>query len=332
MKHCTNCGNQIYQGMKFCTRCGNAIVGDFEEVDTQIPPIEEEFWEPVRGEVKKFSFYGKVFEVSENLDIFNSYRLKFRELAQKCANRAETEYKILVKDYRSFIEFFPEIYNGNLTPVIQKAVDMLISEEIWTITFESFFEQHITDFHLARDDYDVIIESTNLTAQANQQAIAGITSFVPNMVGGGFGFKNALKGMVKAEIFNAVRDGLENRALEAAANIRPEQQAELYGRIKPEILFSHILADYWNVYLSLVWTLNQNGHNIWWQTEDTDQKAKNIFKNLSNPNFPQDKVLDTLITLLELNPYNLEYYKFATSRFGQSEEITKIKEFFGYVD
>ena len=30
MKHCTNCGNQIYQGMKFCTRCGNAIVGDFE--------------------------------------------------------------------------------------------------------------------------------------------------------------------------------------------------------------------------------------------------------------------------------------------------------------
>ena len=108
------------------------------------------------------------------------------------------------------------------------------------------------------------------------------------------------------------------------------QQAELYGRIKTDILFNRIFADYWNVYHSLVLKLKQNGHDIWWQTKDVDQQGKNIFKNLSNPNFPQDKILPALVSLILTNPYSPEYYEFAISRFGQSDEIDKIKEYFGY--
>lgn len=296
------------------------------------PILEQELWEPLKGEARTFPLYGKVLEVSQNLDLFNSYRLKFKELAKKCTNRAEAEYKTKIRDFISFIEFFPKIYSENIAPIIQRAVDVLVSEEIWTITPEAFFEQHISDFHLAIDDYNVILESANLTIQKNQQTAAGIMSFVPNLVGGGFGIKGALKGIAIAGTFNAVRDGIENSAVKNATNISPAQQAELYGRIKPDVLINRVFADYWNVYHSLVWTLNQNGHEIWWQTKDVDQKAKNIFKNLSNPNFPQDKVLDALIALLELNPYSPEYYEFAISRFGPSEEITRIKEFFGYED
>ena len=299
---------------------------------SQTPMIEQELWEPIKGQLRTFSLYGKTFEVPENLDLFNSYRLKFKEIARKYADRAEAEYKTRIRDFISFIEFFPKIYAENLSPIIQRAVDILVSEEVWTVTFESLFDQHTNDFHLAIDDYNIILESADLTVQKNQQAAANIMSFVPNMVGGGFGLKGALKGMAIAGTFNAVRDGIENSAIKNAANIKPAQQAELYGRIKQDILFERIFADYWNVYHSLVWTLNQNGHDIWWQTKDVDQQAKNIFKNLSNPNFPQAKVLDALIALLELNPYSPEYYDFAISHFGQSEEVTKIKEFFGYTN
>ena len=294
--------------------------------------IEQELWEPIKGQLRTFSLYGKTFEVPENLDLFNSYRLKFKEIARKYADRAEAEYKTRIRDFISFIEFFPKIYAENLSPIIQRAVDILVSEEVWTVTFESLFDQHTNDFHLAIDDYNIILESADLTVQKIEQAAANIMSFVPNMVGGGFGLKGALKGMAIAGTFNAVRDGIENSAIKNAANIKPAQQAELYGRIKQDILFERIFADYWNVYHSLVWTLNQNGHDIWWQTKDVDQQAKNIFKNLSNPNFPQAKVLDALIALLELNPYSPEYYDFAISHFGQSEEVTKIKEFFGYTN
>lgn len=175
-------------------------------------------------------------------------------------------------------------------------------------------------------------ESVNLTVANNQRSVAGVMSHVPTMVGGGFGFKGALKGIAMATTFNAVTQGISNAAIKNAQNISPPQQAELYGRIKADILLKRVFLDYWNVYISLVCTLKNSGSDIWWQTRDADQQYKNIFQNLSNPNFPQDKVLDTLIKLIVTNPYSPEYYEFAISRFGQSEDITKIKEYFGLTE
>ena len=308
------------------------IEGTLESANTepQQSSEEQELWEPIKGCEKTFSLYGRVLEVPKSLDIFNSYRLKFKDLSQKYTDRAERTYKSKVRNYISFIEFFPKIYADNLSPIIQKAVDVLVSEGIWNVTFQSFLDQHTTNFHLAPDDYNVIVESTRLTIQKNQQATARTMSFVPNMIGGGFGLKGALKGMAMAGAFNAVRDGIENSAIKNASNISPAQQAELYGRINPDVLFQRVLSDYWSVYLSLVWTLRQNGQDIWWQTKEVGQQSQNIFQNLSNPNFPQDKVLDALINLLKLNPYNIEYYQFAISRFGESEGIKNLKSFFGY--
>lgn len=303
---------------------------DSAQKEPKPSPIEQEIWEPIKGKARTFSFYGEVLAIPENLDIFNSYRLKFKELAEKCVERAKSEYKARVKDFVSFMEFFPKIYKENLSPILQKAVDILISEGDWTVTFDSFFDLHTSAFHLALDDYNAMIESTRLTVEKNQKSVASAMSNVPNLVGGGFGFKGALKGMAIAETFNAVKKGVGNNAMKNASSINHAQQAELYGRIKIDILFNRIFADYWNVYHSLVWKLKQNGHDIWWQTKDVDQQAKNIFKNLSNPNFPQDKVLSALISLILTNPYSPEYYEFAISRFGQSDEIDKIKEYFGY--
>lgn len=295
-------------------------------------PIEQEIWEPIKGKSMTFSFYGEVLVIPENLDIFNSYRLKFRELAEKCVERAKSEYKSRVNDFVSFMEFFPKIYKDNLSPIVQKAVDILISEGDWTVTVDSFFDQHTSDFHLGLDDYNVMLESARLTVEKNQKSVASAMSNVPNLVGGGFGFKGALKGMAIAETFNAVKRGVGNNAMKNASSINHAQQDELYGRIKTDILFNRIFADYWNVYHSLVWILKQKGHDIWWQTKDVDQQAKNIFKNLSNPNFPQNKVLPALISLILTNPYSPEYYEFAISRFGQSDEIDRIKKYFGYAN
>ena len=298
--------------------------------EPSIPPIEQELWEPIKGEVRMFPLNGGILEISADMDMFNSYRLRFEELALKCANRAKARYQTKIRDFVSFVEFFPEIYGENLGPVIQRALDILISEGIWSVTYETLFEQHLNDFHLAFDDYNVLLESVELTIQQNQKAVAGVMSYVPNLVGGGFGVKGALKGVAMAGVFNAVRDGIENSAVKNAANIRPAQQAELYGRINPDVLFTRMYTDYYNVLYSLIWTLNKNGHNIWWPRKDVDQQAKNIFCNLSNPNFPQERILSILIDLIKSNPYSPEYYDFALSRFGNSEEIIKIKEYFGY--
>ena len=58
-------------------------------------------------------------------------------------------------------------------------------------------------------------------------------------------------------------------------------------------------------------------NQFWWLTNETTQQANNIFQNMSNPNFPQDKLLDVFLDILKTNPYNTEYHKFMLSRFGE---------------
>lgn len=296
--------------------------------ESETTTVKQEIWEPIKGKNREFSFYGEKLEIPENLDVYNSYRKKFKQIAEKYTEKVRIDYNAKVNDFISFMEFFLKIYKENLSPIIQKAVDILISEGIWNVTFDSFLEKHTSSFHLAIDDYNAMLESVRLTVEKNQNAVAGVMSNIPNMIGGGFGFKGALKGMAIAETFNIVKNGIGNNAMKIASSINPAQQEELYGRIKTDILFNRVLVDYWDVFITLVWILRQNGRDIWLQTKDVDQQAKNIFRNLTNPNFPQDKIIQALVKLILINPYNSEYYEFAISQFGQSDDIVKIKEYF----
>jgi len=298
-----------------------------EKVDTS---PQAELWEPIQAEARTFPFFGLTFEVPKELDAYNSYKLRFRDYATKYADNLEKEYIAKIHDFVTYIEFFPRIYIGNLRPLIQKATDILISEHVWTVTFDSFMEQHLEDFHNALDDYDVSVENIRLTAESNQQSIAGLTSLVPNLAGFGFGAKSAAKSIAKAQLFNIVRDGVEDSLIKNASNISPAQQHELFCRVSRSYLVECAFIDYLSVHLSLISTLNRNGHTIWWQAEN--KQANNIFQNLTNPNFPQDKVLEAMVSLLERNPYNTDYYKFIISKFGDTDEVTAIRHYFGLTD
>lgn len=81
---------------------------------------------------------------------------------------------------------------------MKKTVDLLISQGIWTVTYEAFWQQYKKDFHLAIDDYNSMIDSFNLTLENNQKVISGIMDFVPNLVGGS-GLSEALKGDRKGD-------------------------------------------------------------------------------------------------------------------------------------
>lgn len=211
-------------------------------------------------------------------------------------------------------------------------MNILISEGIWTVTEDSFEQQHLTNFHLGMNDYTSTLESIELTLQSNRRIMSNITSIIPNLSGGGLGLKGAAKGIATATAFNIVRDGAEAGLLNSVSNLNQAQQAELYGRIKPDNLFDCVFTDYWRVFLSLVCLLNKNGKTIWYPTNTTTQQASNIFTNMSNPNFPQDKLIDVFLDILKINPYNAEYHKFMISRFGENDETTAIKNYFGYTD
>ena len=126
--------------------------------------------ENMKGRAREFPLFGQILRVPAEMDIFNTYRLMFRDLALDYTDQAETAYHANIHDFDSFIEFFMRIYDSKLEPLVKKAVDLLISQGIWTVTYEAFWQQHKEDFHLAIDDYNSMIDSFNLTLENNQKA------------------------------------------------------------------------------------------------------------------------------------------------------------------
>lgn len=336
MNYCSNCGKEIAVDDAFCTGCGFPVnaVSQENKVELPKPTItiglnEQEFQSVVlnktfrstRGAEKKFPLSGKELIISADMDAFNEYRLAFRELAKICADTAAREYTEKVNNLETFISFFPEIYEKYLAVMGDKAIEVLVSESIYSVTREDLLVQHKADFHLATDDYETISESIQLTVQQNRAASGALQSFASKYVNNKFG--------VSEEDFASMTDTMLD---EAAQKLNDEQKYELYGRITPHFLFERVFFDYWRMFLTLVTLLRGFGVNLWWPDDATCENANNIFKNISNPNFPQDKICDVLFDIILANPYNAKYYDFIKEKFGDTEEATKIQTYFGYPD
>lgn len=97
-----------------------------------------------------------------------------------------------------------------------------------------------------------------------------------------------------------------------------------------EALLDHVFTDYWRVFLALIWLLIQNGQDIWWPEQELDQRSESIFQKLRHPSFSQDKILYAILDAITANPYHGEYYQFLTARFGCTQEVSAIKNYFGY--
>ena len=294
------------------------------------PEFTNEKWEPITASGRIFPLRDKNVVISAGMDLYNTYRNTFKKIAKTYSDSAREEYNNRVKNLMTYLEFFPTIYNKYLEALGTKAIDILISEGIYTITRDLFIDKHLKRYHSAYDYFDVTIESIKLTTQKNVQRIANITSFVPNLVGGGFGVKGAVKGIARAEAFNIVRDGLESELLQSANQVSQPQQAELFGRINPDILFNHVYNDYWVVYLSIFDEFISNGISVWLPSNSETNMASNVFKNLSNPNFPEERKLDMFINILITYPYKREYIEFMVNTYGDNEQTKSIREYFGY--
>lgn len=290
--------------------------------------FENENWGRIIGENRQFSINGKTLDISKEMDIYNTYRNKFHALALKCRNEARKEYDKKVVNFITFTEFYVSIYNRYLDVLIGKALDICITEEIYTESKETLLQEHLEDFHSGLDIVDAIIEEVNSAVNTNRKQISSLMNNIPTLVGGGFGTKAAVKGIAKAETFNAARNIVGKQLMEGVSDITPEQQDRLYSRIQPDVLFSKVLDDYWKVYLTLCFVLRKNKVSVWLPPKDSLKDVTNILGNLSNPNFPQKKIIDTLISLMEKNPFSVEYFEFLHNKYGETEEVQKISQYF----
>lgn len=296
-----------------------------ESIPTNSDAVNNNLVTKVEGTERVFYIDDKELKISASRDRFNSYRLMFREFAIKCAEKAESEYKAKVNNYVAFVEEFPHIYDNNLYPMIQLALNILLSNNIWDIDMDSFTLAHKSNFRLIIDDYETMQESTRLTIENNKKMTDGVVSLATSFIGSKAGVLGG------SSLFESLSESSKQASIEGTG-IAVKQQEELYQRINTELLFSRIFSDYFNVYITLLFILKDFGHDIWVPDSQRDVEASRIFSNLTNPNFPKDKVVEVLLTIFDANPYNMDYFKYMVSRFGETEQVTALREYFGYTD
>ncbi len=316
---CAHCNQELEDNAEFCANCGNSVTPaqtKFFEPDPEGVKLAAEPWCALEGQEKTFPLNGQELKIPANLDLFNAYRKKFWTMAKYCSDKAAEEYVKSIHDFDTFMELFPKVYNTHLDLMIEKAIDVLISDNIFSVSAEMLKEIHLDAFHLAIEDYNVMEESRQLTVQENTKLNRGLQGLAGAFIGTQSSFGQGL--------FEGMTDGL----VEETSQVNAEQKAELYGRINKVVLLNRIFSDYWHVYAAMIMALNNVGKGIWFFDTEASQENNNIFKNLSNPNFPQDKIIPILFDMIGKEPYRAEIYHFLENKYGKTDEVMSIVDYF----
>ncbi|MBR5800337.1 MAG: zinc ribbon domain-containing protein [Lachnospiraceae bacterium] len=346
MQYCGECGTRLREGSLFCHECGAKVAhneSDYNENSNQNMMIcnknVEKSIEKVvscesnelvkkklqipmyKGEQKFFTFMGRKLVVTEDKDTFNYYRKLYSKLAKKGADALKKNYLTNIINLDLFLSDFFNMYLHYRKPLIDATVDLLTEAGIYDVSQQIFEEQHTTDFCLCREDVKVMIDSFNLTIEANQNKKIRAYNMMPGVVFSGFG------GLIAATALNVAVTAIAEADIKNA-NVTQAQRKELFGRINIDNLMYRAYLDYWRIFLSFTWLMNNRHMNVWYPTTEKNQRAKGLFQNLTAGRLPEDKVPDLIIDLLQLNPYDEEYLSYIIERYGETDEIMEIKDYF----
>lgn len=281
--------------------------------------LENEQLTLYEGSDKTFSLNGKDFTVPARLDTYNYYRNTFRELATYYSDKASQKYIECVSDANSFFEHVLEIYNENLNAVIDCAIDVLVSDNIFQYSVETFASTHQKTSCEVMEYCSQIYEEYETLKQSSAQTVQGISNLASSLLG--------QKSWVLGEFVSGMGEGLAE-----SVSLSDEQLHAFFVSIEPQRVFNGAYRDYWKVYLTLVYCLKEHNKDIWTPDEATTDEIDTTLQLLAKPNFPQDKVTDLILNLISKDPYRKEIYDLMKEKFGDNEEVLNIIGYFGFSD
>lgn len=319
MPFCTQCGTQLQPDARFCTHCGNRIA------PATPAPVQRTTQPEIRyyvGQPVTLPFGHLQVQVSADMDTFCYYRREFHKLARIQTEALRREYFSRVHDLDSFLLDFPVMYQHFRQPVIDAACNVLMQAGLYDISAQQFSEDHARDFCLCGEDLQTMVESFNLTIEANQERKARNYSLLPTVYFGG------LSGIALAFATNVAVNAIAEADIRNA-DVNPKQRAELFARINPNMLLERAFLDYWRVFLTLTWTMRQRGLAVWYPTDEGNQRANGIYQNLNSGRIPMDKVPELTVALLQTMPFHDDYLAFVQRQFGMTQQTAALLQYFG---
>lgn len=281
--------------------------------------ILEENLSPYEGKEKVFTLNGKELIVPARLDTFLTYRTQFKEVAKACSDKAKEEYISSVNNLDTFMEHFPNIYGDNLNIILEQINNILIAEGIYQYSVDILFDKQLELSHGAVDVYGTVKETIEETQQSKAELTKGLANGLTSLLG-----------LNNNTITSSFMDFEGDKAAAEVSKLTEEEKETIYDKITAHYLFEGVFVDYWNSFVLLVNILKENGKDIWLADSGEMENADAIIKNVTNPNFPQDKVIDVLFECILKNPKFQLTFETMEKKFGLTEEVKAIFDYFLY--
>lgn len=285
----------------------------------------------------KFLLYGYEFYVPEGKEKYNEIRKKFDCLAKNAAKNFGETYKRQNSNIEDVIKKAPEQFAESINEVIEYCVDVLLSNNIFSVDVDTFCNScgDLFDywFQIYYKIADEVAELKYSQEQLDEYRVMR-RKLRGKIIGGGFGVSGAIKGMATAGAMNAVigvGHMLFNGLGKAITSISTASAMnKIFKNPNTFILLRNaVYHTAFSTHLVMVKYLNDNLNEEILIPSVEDVKLGQIYANNALKLSNSDEFIEIILNSIILNPYNDAPYKLLLRRFGdKNSQLDKLAKYF----
>lgn len=280
------------------------------------------------------------FSPSAERVAYNCFRKEFSSLADQAVSRFTELYQSNTS-LEDVVQKAPGQFEEALQPVLERCVEILMEHDVLTVDTQLLLDTYgqrmdaWSDCYMKiRDQYaEIVLNEEDLDAYRRERR-----QNRGRVIGGGFGFSGAVKGMATA--------GAMNMAL-GAGHMLVNGLGKITSSIAASAKKSRVFRDpdtlatlqqgvgrtAFNCHYALIAALRQFGGDATASngsvTPEAARAAAAMVQNAQKIADPQ-RALDMLMQALELNPYHPHWYLSMLERFGDAEgALERAADYFG---
>ena len=286
---CHQCGAKLENGMRFCPSCGAKIFVEGLSTDQNIAELDK----PSKN--LDFTLLGEKVHFDETLPLYLALRLDFEQMASE---KAEDFFENFYKSYCDtdhFIHNFPSDFSFMMSKVLGKMQSHLSEIDIFGVTqdiIQPYMQKYCYHTYAViqdvQEEYQEIVNKQEEMRSYRQAQ----KDHRGRVVGGGFGFKGAVKGMATAGAINMTTGALYsigNAIGNMGSSISTSKAKDkLFRGSLRYRLRTAIDQDILGVHLVTVDVITaQTGHRMCRFTEEDAKQANKILSDLNTSRIPR---------------------------------------------
>lgn len=321
---CSQCGTQLLDGAKFCSNCGApvALVQPSAQPDA-LPKVS----------ATVVSILGGSVSLPPNVQECGRIFKEFNDLAVRRAKAHTAAFNSNYKDLDTFISKSNKIVGGIYEEFYQKALDYLKAQGIFSYDLGQVARASEKYVFVWEELYQSIYaDYANLEKSASRE-IAQRERQKENrgrVVGGGFGLKGAVKGMMTAGAINAATgaaysavNGVGNAVTNLGLSI--EKNFVIKDSAMRTNIENAIIYDCTHIFWGLVELYNKARPNdpLPIYSDEDYHNAGNIYDSIRGKDIPSNRLAAAVLEMLQTYPISIDFYRLAVESFPDEEDALR---------